>query len=359
MGKVSQDDNEPVKGQIIISLLSRDGPSGGTPLAIVGPQGELRGPSDREISHMESEGLPFGWEEKRTENGRPYYVNHITRSTQWIKPQVTNKNRNQSNRNARVSGNNNSNTTDNNCNENIQQDEIINNNTEETVPVSSPSSSASSVTPVISPQKELILRPAPGIPQSESHQRNNFIGMSPTSTTVVPAPNNISCNVPNVVSLICNTQNTMNSSQAAPGSQNILSTQNNFSSQNNSQNNFSTQNAAFPSQNIFSSQNIFPFQNNSHNALASQNITSAQNVPPSAQNIHGSQRQHARRQRSNEERRTEGSSRRRSARNRNSLNAGQMQAVQNGVSTQGPSLSSRLDLPSGYGKFMQMELEQI
>lgn len=36
-----------VKGQIVISLMSRDGPSGsGNPLAIVGPGGDILGPND-------------------------------------------------------------------------------------------------------------------------------------------------------------------------------------------------------------------------------------------------------------------------------------------------------------------------
>lgn len=38
---------DPVKGQIIVSLMSRDGPSGsGNPLAIVGPMGDILGPND-------------------------------------------------------------------------------------------------------------------------------------------------------------------------------------------------------------------------------------------------------------------------------------------------------------------------
>lgn len=43
---------DPVKGQIIVSLMSRDGPSGsGNPLAIVGPGGDILGPHDeREIT---------------------------------------------------------------------------------------------------------------------------------------------------------------------------------------------------------------------------------------------------------------------------------------------------------------------
>lgn len=104
LGKASQEDSEPVKGQIIISLLSRDGPCSGTPLAVVGPQGELRGPSaDRDPSPSNNDDLPPGWEERRTANGRLYYVNHVTRSTQWIRPQSTSKPRRRS-----------SNQTDNN-----------------------------------------------------------------------------------------------------------------------------------------------------------------------------------------------------------------------------------------------------
>ncbi|XP_060521947.1 E3 ubiquitin-protein ligase SMURF2 [Cylas formicarius] len=114
LGKASQDDTEPVKGQIIISLLSRDGPCGGTPLAIVSPLGDIRGPANNHhplsspasaddpnrnnettITTMNGGGgdsdstpLPSGWEERRTSNGRLYYVNHSTRSTQWVRPQA-------------------------------------------------------------------------------------------------------------------------------------------------------------------------------------------------------------------------------------------------------------------------------
>lgn len=109
LGKASQDDSEPVRGQIIISLLSREGPCGGTPLAIVGPLGDLRGPSDNDSVNTNSDDLPPGWEERRTQTGRLYYVNHITRSTQWIKPRVANKNRL-----VRPRLNNNLNTNENN-----------------------------------------------------------------------------------------------------------------------------------------------------------------------------------------------------------------------------------------------------
>ncbi|XP_063234508.1 E3 ubiquitin-protein ligase SMURF1 isoform X2 [Bacillus rossius redtenbacheri] len=77
--KASPDDPEPVKGQIIVSLLSRDGhggAAGGGHNAVVDPLGDLSCPED----------LPEGWEERRNAAGRLYYVNHHTRTTQWVRP---------------------------------------------------------------------------------------------------------------------------------------------------------------------------------------------------------------------------------------------------------------------------------
>jgi E3 ubiquitin ligase SMURF1/2 len=77
--KASSDDSEPVKGQIVVSLLSRDGHggmAGGGHNAVVDPLGDLSCPED----------LPEGWEERRTSAGRLYYVNHHTRTTQWVRP---------------------------------------------------------------------------------------------------------------------------------------------------------------------------------------------------------------------------------------------------------------------------------
>ncbi|EDW61048.1 E3 ubiquitin-protein ligase Smurf1 [Drosophila virilis] len=85
LGKLSPDDDELVRGQIIISLLPKDGPCSGNPLAIVGPSGDVRGPSEEDSS---VDSLPEGWEERRTDNGRIYYVNHATKSTQWDRPRV-------------------------------------------------------------------------------------------------------------------------------------------------------------------------------------------------------------------------------------------------------------------------------
>lgn len=181
--KASQDDSEPVKGQIIISLLSRDGQSGGTPLAIVGPQGELRGPANRDVSPVDNDQLPPGWEERRTLDGRLYYVNHITKMTQWTRP-VTNA----KNRNAPPPRNN---PARNNQNVDNQNDNnTVNNNTEEVI---TPSSSTSPTTPVVSPQKEII--PTTG-------RAPNAFAISPTSAAIpmIP-PNNISLNAPNSTSM--------------------------------------------------------------------------------------------------------------------------------------------------------------
>ncbi|XP_065370385.1 E3 ubiquitin-protein ligase Smurf1 [Calliphora vicina] len=83
LGKFAPDDDEMVRGQIIIAFLSKDGPCSGNPLAIVGPGGDVRGPSEDDSSE---DSLPEGWEERRTGNGRVYYVNHTTKTTQWDRP---------------------------------------------------------------------------------------------------------------------------------------------------------------------------------------------------------------------------------------------------------------------------------
>lgn len=87
--KLTADDPVPVKGQIIISLLSRDAITGcGNPLAIVGPAGDVRGPDDDEmiVEQRNSSSLPEGWEERKTADGRVYFVNHVTKTTQWSRP---------------------------------------------------------------------------------------------------------------------------------------------------------------------------------------------------------------------------------------------------------------------------------
>lgn len=65
--KLSPDDPVPIRGQLVLSLLSQDGTADAVP-------------SQQQLP------LPDGWEERKTENGRLYYVNHKTKTTQWVKP---------------------------------------------------------------------------------------------------------------------------------------------------------------------------------------------------------------------------------------------------------------------------------
>lgn len=65
MIKLNPDDPVPIRGQLVFSLLSQDGTA---------PATQQQSP------------LPDGWEERKTENGRLYYVNHKTKTTQWVKP---------------------------------------------------------------------------------------------------------------------------------------------------------------------------------------------------------------------------------------------------------------------------------
>ncbi|GBP18098.1 E3 ubiquitin-protein ligase SMURF2 [Eumeta japonica] len=84
-----------VRGQVIVSLLSRDGARGepasgageGSPLAVVGPAGDVRAPRDPPIQNNVSQApLPPHWEERFAPNGRVYFVNHALRRTQWERP---------------------------------------------------------------------------------------------------------------------------------------------------------------------------------------------------------------------------------------------------------------------------------
>lgn len=75
LGKAKPEDTEPVRGQIVVSLLSRDGVTGSR-TAVVDASGHVMSPN----------GLPAGWEERKTMSGRVYYVNHNTKTTQWSRP---------------------------------------------------------------------------------------------------------------------------------------------------------------------------------------------------------------------------------------------------------------------------------
>ncbi|XP_041362701.1 E3 ubiquitin-protein ligase SMURF2-like [Gigantopelta aegis] len=74
----SSDDTETVRGQIVISLISRD--RGGS-----GPQNTEATVIPSSIPYDPNE-LPEGWEERHSANGRIHYVNHLTRTTQWERP---------------------------------------------------------------------------------------------------------------------------------------------------------------------------------------------------------------------------------------------------------------------------------
>ncbi|CAL1527475.1 unnamed protein product [Lymnaea stagnalis] len=76
----NSEDTDAVRGQIVISLISRDRGTGGT-----GAQGQDSSPNSAAIPYDPNE-LPEGWEERRTTNGRVHYVNHVTRTTQWERP---------------------------------------------------------------------------------------------------------------------------------------------------------------------------------------------------------------------------------------------------------------------------------
>ncbi|XP_048467041.1 importin subunit alpha-1-like [Rhincodon typus] len=70
--KLSPNDNDTVRGQIVVSLQSRDRIGSGGPVV--------------DCSRLFDNDLPDGWEERRTASGRIQYLNHITRTTQWERP---------------------------------------------------------------------------------------------------------------------------------------------------------------------------------------------------------------------------------------------------------------------------------
>uniref|UniRef100_A0A2C9JGB1 HECT-type E3 ubiquitin transferase n=1 Tax=Biomphalaria glabrata TaxID=6526 RepID=A0A2C9JGB1_BIOGL len=76
----NSEDNDAVRGQIVISLISRDRGNAGPGQQV--PDSSSSSPS---IPYDPNE-LPEGWEERRGTNGRVHYVNHVTRSTQWDRP---------------------------------------------------------------------------------------------------------------------------------------------------------------------------------------------------------------------------------------------------------------------------------
>uniref|UniRef100_A0A8C8J0I1 E3 ubiquitin-protein ligase SMURF2 n=1 Tax=Oncorhynchus tshawytscha TaxID=74940 RepID=A0A8C8J0I1_ONCTS len=72
MNKLGLNDSDTVRGQIVVSLQSRDRIGTGGPVV--------------DCSRLFDNDLPDGWEERRTASGRIQYLNHITRTTQWERP---------------------------------------------------------------------------------------------------------------------------------------------------------------------------------------------------------------------------------------------------------------------------------
>uniref|UniRef100_A0A3B1K9U6 E3 ubiquitin-protein ligase n=1 Tax=Astyanax mexicanus TaxID=7994 RepID=A0A3B1K9U6_ASTMX len=72
LNKLGPNDSDTVRGQIVVSLQSRDRIGSGGPVV--------------DCSRLFDNDLPDGWEERRTASGRIQYLNHITRSTQWERP---------------------------------------------------------------------------------------------------------------------------------------------------------------------------------------------------------------------------------------------------------------------------------
>ncbi|CAH1794803.1 unnamed protein product [Owenia fusiformis] len=74
----SDGDGDAVRGQIVISLISRDRGGSGPQVTEVAASNNI---NNRDVAE-----LPEGWEERRTATGRVHYVNHVTRTTQWERP---------------------------------------------------------------------------------------------------------------------------------------------------------------------------------------------------------------------------------------------------------------------------------
>ncbi|KAM9482458.1 E3 ubiquitin-protein ligase SMURF2-like [Clarias gariepinus] len=72
LNKLGPNNNDTIKGQIVVSLQSTDRIGTGGPLV--------------DCSRLFDNDLPDGWEERRTATGRIQYLNHITRTTQWERP---------------------------------------------------------------------------------------------------------------------------------------------------------------------------------------------------------------------------------------------------------------------------------
>ncbi|XP_076803668.1 E3 ubiquitin-protein ligase SMURF2-like isoform X2 [Clavelina lepadiformis] len=75
--KSAKNDQEPVRGQIVVSIESRDLDDRTPSNAVIDARSLIPPPNEND--------LPEGWEARVT-NGRVQYVNHYTRTTQWERP---------------------------------------------------------------------------------------------------------------------------------------------------------------------------------------------------------------------------------------------------------------------------------
>ncbi|XP_046461626.1 E3 ubiquitin-protein ligase SMURF1-like [Daphnia pulex] len=100
--RANANDTDQVKGQIVISLLSREQhnssschENSATPVVqtVVDALGNVASPASpagiqEAATASVTSPLPQGWEERRTSSGRRYYVNPESRSSQWTRPIV-------------------------------------------------------------------------------------------------------------------------------------------------------------------------------------------------------------------------------------------------------------------------------
>ncbi|XP_041474535.1 E3 ubiquitin-protein ligase SMURF2-like [Lytechinus variegatus] len=80
--KHKPEDGDNIRGQIVISLTSRDRVGSSASGAVV----DSRNINPHPLLPSDPNELPDGWEERMSTSGRVYFVNHLTRTTQWERP---------------------------------------------------------------------------------------------------------------------------------------------------------------------------------------------------------------------------------------------------------------------------------
>ena len=303
--KSSPDDPTPVKGQIIISMLSRDAVtgSGGNPLAIVGPAGDIRGPDDDDSNSSEprhnnnnisnssstnvSSNLPDGWEERKTVDGRSYYVNHVSRTTQWSRPTqpaTSNASSNAAPQTPVTNGhhatesNSNNNSSNNNSSSNTQN----NNNNSNNQPSGPGPSRSTTMSNIEQSPSNGSLNNSSSTVEVTGHRRHsseNIIGTT-TTTTIGDISNSSSTN---------SIENKASSPTSAnPISAIISSPRNSIHIQN--VNNLASNLSSLAIENINSSDSNQPQQQQQHN-LTSANVNNSVRILNKSTNLSPTQQQ--------------------------------------------------------------------